>query len=198
MTTRTASARVPLEAMHGIIETAMDGLDLAHSCEWIRPDSCPCHVLGRSCLLPLPEEEGRCQGYAAEILTPPEHTVTTCMLVSALPEPDKDGTVDTVTAALSLIQVIESRLLPPPYTLRAHALREALIEASEEYELAHSAVSAPPPSPGYQLRCQRCGNVIPAARGPRARYCKNGCRVMAARARKREAEKVNATASGGR
>jgi hypothetical protein len=43
--------------------------------------------------------------------------------------------------------------------------------------------------------CQHCGNPIPVARGLRARFCKNGCRVSSHRKAKRAAERANAGAS---
>lgn len=49
------------------------------------------------------------------------------------------------------------------------------------------------------LRCQYCGNPIPAARGPQARFCKNSHRVNAHRRAKREAERAaNAAPAGSR
>jgi hypothetical protein len=198
MTAVNTSTRIPLEAMERIITAALEGLDLSHDCEWTRPESCPaCHASGgeERCLIPM--EEGRCEGHTAEAGTPPEHQVTAAILISALPPDSGDGTVDAQEAALSLIQVIEARL-PFSYTLRRDHLRKRLVAAAEEYELAHGAVSDVPPSPGYSPKCQWCTAPIAAARGPKARYCSNSHRVMASRARKREAERVNATASPGR
>jgi hypothetical protein len=195
MTTVTTGARIPLEAIEGIIAKAMDGLDLEHDTEWVRPPSCPCHRGEQSCL--LPSDAGSCRGHTAEVMTPEEHVVNLDIMAAALPEPDSDGTVDTVTAARSLISVIEERL-GATYILRYHHLRKRLIEVSEEYELAHGAVSNAPPSPGYSPKCQWCTAPIAAARGPKARYCSNSHRVMASRARKREAERVNAAASADR
>jgi hypothetical protein len=192
-------SRIPRAVVEQIIATALDGLDLTHDTAWIRPGSCPCRELpGRSCL--LPPEEGGCQGHTAEVPTSDQHVVTAAILTAALPEPDQSGTLDAVQAALSVLSVIEQRLAPFPYTLRAHSLVRRLTEESERYEgPAEGSSSTSPAVPVSVLTCQWCQGPIPLARGPRARYCRNSHRVSAHKAKKRQQERqANAGASPGR
>jgi hypothetical protein len=187
---KTASARVPLEDMKGIIARALAQGDYEHDCERVRPPSCSCHRGEQSCLLPA--SASSCQGYPVQVPTPEEHLVNLAILTAGL-SPDTDGTVDPHEAVSSIGHVIEQRL-SGDYILRLHSLVRGLTEQAELYEqengLTGTGIPGPDdPAPGYTPRCQHCGNPIPAARGPKARYCKNGCRVMASRARKRERER---------
>lgn len=49
MTAVKTADRIPVADMERIIAAALDGLDLSHDTEWIRPPSCPCHALGQGC-----------------------------------------------------------------------------------------------------------------------------------------------------
>lgn len=126
-------------------------------------------------------------GLDLEAGTPEPHKVTAGILISALPEPDNDGTVDTREAARSVIQAVEARL-PYPYTLRRDQLRERLTEEAERYE-GTGMPSSSPAVPLSVLTCQWCSRPIPLARGPKARYCSNSHRVSAHRAKKRQQER---------
>lgn len=76
------------------------------------------------------------------------------------------------------------------------AAREAeKVEQRMESGIPDSDVLAVPVS---VLACQWCSAPIPLARGPKARYCRNSHRVSAHRAKKRAAERANATAPAAR
>ena len=119
--------RIKISDMREIITRAMDGLDLEHDAEWSRPPGCPCHRGEQSCLLPM--ETGSCQGRAIEAGTPADHIVTGGHLLSALPVPGNDGTVDMAEAATGILRVISGRLTGA-YIIRAHSLVRRLTEES--------------------------------------------------------------------
>lgn len=180
-TSKTAEpgTRIQLEALHTIITRALEGGDYQHDTEWIRPESCPCHRIGASCLVPMPAEYGTCQGYPAEVPTPAEHVVSLDILFAAVPQPGADGTVDIREAALCLISEIEARL-GYPYSLRRDRLRTRLIEESEHYEQAAGLTgdTAPgEPSPGSALRCAVCGGALPAGSRASRKTCSDNCRA---------------------
>jgi len=187
---KTASARIPVANLEAIIAAALEGLDLTHDAEWHRPPGCPCHRLGRNCLLPLPAEEGSCQGHAVEVPTPPEHMINLDILTAALPQPDNDGTVGVTEAGNSILSVIEQRL-SYPYTLRAIRLRNRLTEEAELYEQQAGLTDTGVQEDAASVRrCQHCGNLIPPARGKKARFCSDSHRVSSHRAARRAAERA--------
>jgi hypothetical protein len=56
-----------------------------------------------------------------------------------------------------------------------------------------------PAVPASVLSCAWCSRPIPLARGPKAKFCKNGCRVSAHRAKKRQQERqANEAPAGSR
>lgn len=190
--------RIPLEDIKGIIARALGQGDYEHSCEWTRPDSCPCHQLGLQRCTQYDGIHGKCQGYPVEVPTPAAHVVTLDILTAAL-TPDTEGTVGKQEAATAILSVITARL-SGDYILRAHSLAKRLSEVSELYEQArHVPDSVIPATAVSVLTCQWCQAPIPLARGPKARYCRNSHRVSAHRAKKREQERqANAGASPGR
>jgi hypothetical protein len=78
-------------------------------------------------------------------------------------------------------------------------LAKVTSKEAEKVEQRMESGETGPAVPVSVLSCAWCSRPIPAARGPKARFCKNGCRVSAHRAKKRAAERqANAGAPGGR
>lgn len=185
MTVKTGD-RIPPEDLEAIMARALDGLDFEHDSSWLRPESCPCHDHGLCCLVPMPAEHGRCQGHVIEVPTSPEHVVNLAILTAALPEPDNAGTVGAREAALSVLSVIQARLVPA-YSLRADRLVQRLTEVSGDYELAHGQQQSPDaipiPDSALPMRCcAQCGEPYRPKRASSV-YCGQNCRQSAYRAR---------------
>ena len=175
--TAVTAGRTPLADLIGVIARALEPGDYEHDTDWI-------------------------DGHPVTVPTPPAHLVNLDIMAAVLPEPDNDGTIDATEAGNSILSVITERL-SGDYILRLHSLVRRLTEQAELYEqengLTGTGIPGPDdPAPGYSPKCQHCGGPVKAARGPKARYCSNSHKVMASRARKREREHVNATATAAR
>ncbi len=110
--------------------------------------------------------------------------------------PEAVTRVSARLASRALIRMLEAI---PDIAERDRLAKVGEREAEKVEQRLESGISDASPSPGYSLRCQYCGNPIPAARGKKARYCKNSHRVNAHRRAKREAERIaNAMAPAAR
>lgn len=148
--------RIPLADLEQIVSKALAQGDYEHSTDWI-------------------------DGHPVEVPTPSAYVVTLDILVSALPEPDTDLTLDKQQAATSILSVIKQRL-SGEYILRASSLVKRLKEQAEIYELAH-AVPVADESPSWLPRCAYCGQPC---KDKRARYCSGSHRQQAYKKRKRK------------
>jgi hypothetical protein len=154
--------RIPLADLKGIVARALAPGDYAHATGWI-------------------------DGHPAEVDTPAAHMVNLDILTADL-TPDDSGTVDKAEAASAILRVIEERLLPHPYTLRAHSLVKRLTEEAERYE---GLAGTPSPDDRQQdtaewmpvCQWRGCGQ---RCKSRQARYCKPSHRNAAYKARKRE------------
>jgi predicted nucleic acid-binding Zn ribbon protein len=166
VTTSKTADRIPLADMKAIIVAALQPGDYAHDTAWI-------------------------DGHAAEVPTPERHRVDPGILCSVLPEPDRDGNLDSRQAALSVLGAIEARL-GGEYILRAHHLVRRLTEESEQYEAAHVAPGVPATAPGSAARCMVCSSPLPAGSKASRKTCSDSCRQRRSKAMRKAAGEAKA------
>lgn len=199
-TSTTQDTRYPRSAVADAIRLAMAGSDYTSTAEWEQPPGCRCRREGISCLAVQAQAcvnggVRECQGYVTEVPVAPDKALTPEELIAVLPACDDSGTVSGREAASAMMTLITARLSWNPVWMSGLAKR--LTAAFEELEdTLGTSANRQPAVPASALKCQWCSQPIPLTRGKRARFCKNGCRVMASRAKKRE--RVNAGASPGR
>ncbi len=185
MTSTTEDTRYSRAAIASVITEALVNCDYAHTAEWIRPETCPCHAAmdgegAGSCLLP---PDGQCQGYAQNAALPPGKALTADELIAELPEPDSRGMVSATDAGNALGRLVSTRLSWSPY--RKATMFAALGEAMDAYEASLS----PGKGTGQQdagERMPRCGYCGQPVKHKSARYCTPSHRQQAYKRRRRQ------------
>ena len=198
-TSTETDARYPLEVIVTAIRQAMAGTDCTSTAEWTAPPECRCIREGKSCLQVqaeacLPGYGNDCRGYIVHVPVSSEKSLTPDHLIAALPEPDSAGMVSGDEVAAVLQAVMLDRLSWHPYWLASIGKR--LGTAFGELEDTEAPGNRQPEVPVSVLKCAWCSRPIPVARGPLAKFCRNGCRVSSARARKRQREANEALRAG--